>query len=81
MALAIAIAIAFNTGTETNKTNTSKIVFFLKKQLSPSMINKASDNLSFYFMPTSISSEDFKRKDRVILAMQLLRHEYTYQKI
>ena len=45
------------------------------------MINKASDNLSFYFMPTSISAEDFKQKDRVILPMQLLRHEYTYQKI
>ena len=70
----------FNTGTQTTKTNASKIVF-KKTQLSSSMIDEASDNLSFYFVPTSISSEDFKRKSRVIVLMQTLRHEYTCQMV
>ena len=70
----------FNTGTQITKTNTSKIVF-LKKQLSPSMTREASDNLSFYFIPTSISSEDFKRKSRAILPMQMLKHQYTCQMV
>ena len=70
----------FNTGTQITKTNTSKIVF-LKKQLSPSMTGEASDNLSFYFVPSSISSEDFKRKSRAILPMQTLKHQYTCQMV
>ena len=70
----------FNTGTQITKTNTSKIVFS-KKQLSPSMTGEASDNLSFYFVPTSISSEDFKRKSRAILPMQTLKDQYTCQMV
>ena len=70
----------FNTGTQITKTNTSKIVFS-KKQLSPSMTGEASDNLSFYFIPTSISSEDFKRKSRAILPTQTLKNQYTCQMV